>query len=212
MIKIGSVEVFGFNAALRGMRNPMNSWDKSDSVFTRSGTLVDVGDNDYKLMMGLSKAGNSHRKFLRMIHVQMDVTAPLSWWRDYDAYKVGTVANSASTMHKIHHKPFELSDFTHEHLHEKALNQLKMTIETLEAYRQIFLESELKDRTVWRSMIDLLPNSYNQLRTIDLNYEVLVNLSKDRRGHKQKEFDEFIDYCIEHLPYFKDVLEVCGGR
>ena len=233
MIKTERVEIFGWEAAIRGMRNPMNSWDKSDSGFgcgndkeyfcencsssfhcTSRTTTYNIGSNDLKLMRTLCKAGSDHRKFMRMINVSVDITAPLYWWKEFDTYKVGTVANSCSTMHKIHEKEFTLDDFSHEHLitGEKPLVEggvdapeppnaiwlMHRTIQTLNQYRDLYLQT--KDKKYWWQMIQLLPSSYNQKRTVMLNYEVLVNIYKSRKNHK---LDEWVEFCkwIKNLPY-----------
>lgn len=227
MIKIENVEVMGWDAAIRGMRNPMNSWEKSDSNYrpilasrcdTCTSYLLDnwddcdncevhklcnspnyflVGPNDLDLMTRLSKAGTDHRKFMRMITVYLDITAPLYWWKEFDTYKVGTVANSCSTMHKIAAKEFELEDFSHEHLYA-PLQDLRPMIDLLNTYRERYLET--KDKNDWWQMIQLLPSSYNQRRTVMLNYEVLANIYKSRKGHKLDEWNSFCDW-IESLPY-----------
>jgi hypothetical protein len=218
MIKLEKVEVFGWEAAIRGMRNPMNSWDKSDSFWNyvscgscngKSSCVTDfhIGKNDLKLMKKLSKAGNDHAKFLRMINVTVDITAPLYWWKEFDTYKVGTVANSCSTMHKIHEKDFTLDDFSHEHLidglSEDSLDWLEGTIELLNRKRQAFLITNGKD--FWYQMIQLLPSSYNQKRTVQLNYQVLKSMYFARKNHKLDEWREFCKWC-ETLPYFKEVV------
>ena len=216
MIKIENTEVFGWEAAIRGMRNPMNSWDKSDSgLFLQSVYDVElgyepeyeyvIGENDLKLMQNLSKAGNDHGKFLRMINVTMDVTAPLYWWKEFDTYKVGTVANSCSTMHKIHAKEFTLDDFSWEHLRGTYLDSLKFTIGVLNKARNSFLQTS--DKLFWWQMIQLLPNSYNQRRTVQLNYAVLRNINRpnSRKFHKQDEWREFCKWC-DTLPYYLDIF------
>lgn len=208
MIKIENVDVFGWEASIRGLRNPMNSWDKSDSGYYNQCdecySLMDfhVGPNDLKLMKSLAKAGSDHAKFLRMINVTVDITAPLYWWKEFDTYKVGTVANSCSTMHKIHAKEFELDDFSHEHLNEDALCTLLGVIRVLNVSR--FWYNQSKDKTNWWQMIQLLPSSYNQRRTVQLNYQVLLNMYRARKHHK---LDEWIVFCewIETLPYFKTI-------
>lgn len=200
-IKIENVDVHGFDAAIRGMRSPMNSWDKSDSglaVDEYYHEYFEIGDNDYSLMMKLRNAGTDHRKFMRMIMVSFDITAPLYWWKEYDTYKVGTVANSCSTMHKIHSKEFTLDDFSHEHLLSGCRYQLCRTIDLLNETRQEFLET--KDKIYWWQMIQLLPSSYNQKRTVMLNYEVLANIYKSRKNHKLDEWHTFCEW-IESLPY-----------
>lgn len=217
MLKIENTEVMGWEAAIRGMRNPMNSWEKSDSEFiTSDGYHHDVcgnsgpwhgsdgweevliGQNDLKLMTTLRNAGTDHRKFMRMITVYLDITAPLYWWKEFDTYKVGTVANSCSTMHKIAAKEFTLEDFSHEHLNIFMLNSLKGTIDHLNLARRNYLE--IKNKDYWWQMIQLLPSSYNQRRTVMLNYEVLANIYKSRRNHKLDEWHTLCDW-IESLPY-----------
>lgn len=239
MLKIESTEVFGWDAAIRGMRNPKNSWEKSDSQFVRDSDygcfgacpcaeLVDcdcchVGPNDLKLMTTLRNAGTDHRKFMRMITVYLDITAPLYWWKEFDTYKVGTVANSCSTMHKIAAKEFTLDDFSHEHLVDDLdvrieiggtdhrdtgpMEVLGMTIDVLNHYREKYLVATkteeytgLPAKDIWWQMIQLLPSSYNQKRTVMLNYEVLANIYKSRRHHKLDEWHTLCDR-IESLPY-----------
>ena len=192
MLKIEKTDVYGWEAAIRGMRNPMNSWDKSDSVFTVEDDFI--GDNDIALMNKLRKAGTDHRKFMRMITVSFDITAPLYWWKEFDTYKVGTVANSCSTMHKIHDKEITLDDFSV----DEILPIHQMVVEELNCARERFLET--KDKKYWKRMIQLLPTSYNQKRTVQLNYEVLANMYHSRKNHK---LDEWHDFCewVESLPY-----------
>lgn len=207
MLKIENAEVSGWSATIRGMRNPMNSWDKSDSGhkldYTPSGDKIypyTIGENDLSLMEKLVKAGTDHRKFMRMIVVYVDVTAPLYWWKEYDTYKVGTVANSCSTMHKVHAKEFTLDDFSHEHLSTGEygnLEMLKAIVMVLNVAREKFIESNDKDE--WWQMIQLLPSSYNQRRTLMLNYEVLANIYRSRRNHKLDEWHTFCDW-VESLP------------
>ena len=214
MIKFENVEVMGWEAAIRGMRNPMNSWKKSDSFFCKKGDCIncevnddcgakqldfDIGPNDYDLMIKLRNAGADHRKFMRMITVYVDVTAPLYWWKEFDTYKVGTVANSCSTMHKIADKEFELDDFSCEHLLQSSPTQLELysalaCAPTCEKYL------ETKDKKYWWQIIQLLPSSYNQRRTVMLNYEVLANIYKSRKNHKLDEWCIFCDW-IKKLPY-----------
>lgn len=233
MLKIEKAEVVGWESAIRGMRNPMNSWEKSDSIFVEDGECRDIcgnsgpyngtvsataaffemGDNDFNLMKRLVKAGTDHRKFMRMITVYLDITAPLYWWKEFDTYKVGTVADSCSTMHKIHSKPFVYDDFSHEHLSDEsdfefpfmnndelwtAKQVLEMTVIALNEYREKYLET--KDKKYWWQLIQILPSSYNQRRTVMLNYEVFANMYKSRKNHK---LDEWVDFCkwIETLPY-----------
>ena len=248
MIKVENVEVVGWEHAIRGMRNAMNSWEKSDSTFKETAFIdvltsdngdttkfpvyfnaLDIGPNDHELMMKLRNAGTDHRKFMRMIVVYLDITAPLCWWKEFDTYKVGTVANSCSTMHKIHAKEFTLDDFSHEHLMDFAEGYsedddlvvrvsvdspkkvLLHTIESLNYYREMYLHTKVKPmkdeskraglmKKYWWQMIQLLPSSYNQKRTIMLSYEVLANIYKSRKNHK---LDEWRDFCkwIESLPY-----------
>lgn len=208
MIKIENTEAVGWEAAIRGMRNPLNSWGKSDSVkcyvnancpgiCKNNVSGICIGPNDLDLMKRLRNAGTDHRKFMRMITVYVDVTAPLYWWKEFDTYKVGTVANSCSTMHKIHAKEFTLDDFSHEHLY-LPLQDLRPTIDLLNTYRERYLET--KDKSDWWQLIQLLPSSYNQRRTVMLNYEVLANIYKSRRNHKLDEWHVFCEW-IENLPY-----------
>lgn len=221
MIKLETTDVYGWEAAIRGMRNPMNSWDKSDSEFGVEYHNSDtyIGQNDLNLMKSLSKAGDDHGKFLRFINVTVDITAPLYFWKEFDTYKIGTVANSCSTMHKIHAKEFELDDFSHEHLTEGLLEAvLKPTIAVLNTSREAYLNYDelTKDdpegwdegitckKDIWWHMIQLLPSSYNQKRTVQLNYQVLKSMYFARRHHKLDEWREFCDWC-ESLPYFREI-------
>lgn len=214
MIKIEKTEVYGWEAVIRGMRNPMNSWNLSDTHYYAIGTPV-IGENDLKLMQNLAKAGSDHAKYLRMINVTMDVTAPLYWWKEFDTYKVGTVANSCSTMHKIHAKEFTLDDFSHEHLgvwrSEDGMifsglrGALEDTIKHLNHARNEYLRT--KDKHYWWYMIQLLPSSYNQMRTVQLNYAVLWNMYCARKNHKLDEWREFCDW-IESLPYFREIFGI----
>jgi hypothetical protein len=200
MLKIEKTDVYGFEAAIRGMRSPMNSWEKSDSVFQPCafGNPAKIGKNDLDLMKQLAKAGTDHRKFMRMITVTLDVTAPLYWWKEYDTYKVGTVANSCSTMHKIHSRKLTLHDFSTEYLEPDGRDVLISVIDTLNALREYYCD--FKNKADWYQMIQLLPSSYNQKRTIMLNYEVLANIYHSRKNHK---LDEWHTFCawIETLPY-----------
>ena len=213
MIKIENVETYGWEAAIRGMRNPKNSWEKSDTIF--DGDKWCMGDNDLKLMTSLAAAGTDHGKFLRMITVTLDITAPLYWWKEFDTYKVGTVANSCSTMHKLTAKEFELDDFSHEHLIVASLNSLKRTIEDLNSCREAYLSGENKDpewkKEIWWQLIQLLPSSYNQRRTVQLNYAVLKNMYHARKNHK---LDEWINFCgwTETLPYAELITGRVGGN
>ena len=242
MLKIENTEVVGFEAAIRGMRNPMNSWEKSDSgwdahippIILRNQVdweqwaeqykavqysdeyTYDIGPNDRDLMTRLRNAGTDHRKFMRMIVVYLDITAPLYWWKEFDTYKVGTVANSCSTMHKIADKEFTFDDFSHEklinsacmeireqHIRISPIQALATTIECLNSYRDLYLQT--KDKKYWWQMIQLLPSSYNQRRTVMLNYEVLTNIYKSRRNHKLDEWHTFCDW-IERLPYSELII------
>lgn len=235
MLKIENTEVVGFEAAIRGMRNPMNSWDRGDSGVCAThgpakcadcaytdchaddidiGTKYILGPNDLDLMTRLRNAGTDHRKFMRMIVVYLDITAPLYWWKEFDTYKVGTVANSCSTMHKIADKEFTLDDFSHEHLTiRQSTDILKETVDALNVFRDVYLNGGIlryengnmrcfgkKDKEIWWQMIQLLPSSYNQRRTVMLNYEVLANMYKSRCNHKLDEWHTFCDW-IETLPY-----------
>ena len=200
MIKIERASVVNFENAIRGARNPMNSWNKMDSYTEADGTFV-LGENDLSLAKRLCAAGSDHRKFVRQIFVSVDLTAPIYWWKEFDTYKVGTTANSTSTMHKIHAKPFEAADFSCERMLPAAKESLNSTIETLEQLRLEFVETKNKD--AWYSIIQLLPSSYNQMRTCTMTYENLVNMYFARRHHK---LDEWHVYCawVESLPYFKE--------
>lgn len=215
MLKIENTEVLGWEHAIRGMRNPMNSWEKSDSKISTceceqwphsiKKSFDEVGPNDLDLMTRLCNAGTDHRKFMRMLVVYVDLIGPLYWWKEFDTYKVGTVANSCSTMHKIAEKEFTLEDFSHEHLIVASLNSLKRTIEDLNSCREGYFDERIKRypewrKEVWWQMIQLLPTSYNQRRTVMLNYEVLANIYKSRRNHKLDEWHTFCDW-IEGLPY-----------
>ena len=194
MIKIENIDVYGFETAIRGARNPMNSWDRMDSCYNNG--EFEIGENDYKLLKNLTIAGPEHRKWNRMVTVTMDITAPLYWWKEYDTYKVGTVANSCSTMHKIQAKEFTLDDFSHEHL--ISLKVLNYTISKLNYYRSMYIKT--KDKDYWWGMIQNLPSSFNQKRTVHLNYEVLGTIYHQRRHHK---LDEWVEFCdtIKTLPY-----------
>ena len=218
MLKVENVEVLGWEHAIRGMRNPKNSWAKSDSgpecPYGKEKCCGEcqqnfcIGPNDKQLMMALRNAGTDHRKFMRMITVYLDITAPLYWWKEFDTYKVGTVANSCSTMHKIADKEFTLKDFSCEHLEGRALNTLEDMVDELNYWRDYYLAikkqnvvgADKKAKELWWQMIQLLPSSYNQKRTVMLNYEVLSNMYKSRRNHKLDEWHTFCDW-IESLPY-----------
>lgn len=222
MLKIKNVETYGWEAAIRGMRNPKNSWDKSDSLHCYDeesncgdcgyfhcpqGNPLVIGKNDMKLMTTLANAGTDHGKFLRMITVTLDITAPLYWWKEFDTYKVGTVANSCSTMHKIADKEFTLDDFSHEQMHDAFRADLRRLVELLNIARNKFLETG--DKRFWWDMIQLLPSSYNQRRTVQLNYAVLKNIYHARKDHKLDEWHTFCDW-IESLPYSDLITGITG--
>lgn len=219
MLKLENTGVFGWEATIRGMRNPMNSWNKSDSGwgFVPSQTCPTcdryecgyiIGENDLKLMKSLSKAGNDHAKFLRMINVTVDITAPLYWWKEYDTYKVGTVANSCSTMHKIADKEFTLEDFSCEHLTVESITfGLEPVIDILNKNRELYIQWENageEKKNLWWQMIQLLPSSYNQKRTVQFNYQVLKQMYFARKDHKLDEWHTLCDWMLT-LPYFKEV-------
>ena len=205
MISINNVYVFNIENAVRGARNPMNSWEKSDSYYDEEDNYI-LGENDLDLCMRLAKAGSDHRKYLRQIFVSVDITAPLYWWKEFDTYKVGTVANSCSTMHKIHAKEFELSDFSCERLDEYGRNILEIIVRYLNENRRAF--NETKDKQYWENMVQMLPTSYNQLRTVTLNYEVLSNMYHARKAHKLAEWHDFCAW-IENLTYSELIT---GGK
>ena len=217
MIKVENIESWGFEHAIRGMRNPMNSWDKSDTIYGEFHGLDDngreiivpyntpeIGHNDLDLMRRLYKAGPEHRKYFRQIFVSTDITAPLYWWKEFDTYKVGTVANSCSTMHKIAAKEFELDDFSHEHLTNSSKLTLMDVIGDMNMYRQLFIES--KDKNHWWQMIQLLPSSYNQRRTVTMNYENVMNIIRQRTGHKLDEWNQFVE-ILKELPYITEIMK-----
>jgi hypothetical protein len=214
-----NTEVFNFEGALRGMRNPMNSWSKSDSYYGCSeekycdkcyddcivyNNNYIIGANDMKLAQTLIKAGNEHRKFMRQIFVSVDITAPIYWWKEFDTYKVGTVANSTSTMHKIHSKPFEMSDFSTDHMTDAALDMMQKNIDFLEGLRKDYVIT--KDKLLWYSIIQLLPESYNQTRTVTMTYENIHNMYFQRKNHKLTEWAEAFIKWIESLPYAKELI------
>ena len=238
MIKIEKVSIYGLEESIRGMRNPMNSWDKSDSGICGGGDghmgclhcseydkcdhyfdkLFHVGKADHELMMRLSGGGPVHAKYRRMITVYLDITAPLYWWKEFDTYKIGTVANSQSTMHKIAAKEFTLDDFSHEHLDVRTIKVLKDIVDTLNDYRALYVNYNPNDfeikgcpnkKLIWWQMIQLLPSSYNQKRTVMLNYEVLAGIYPMRKNHK---LDEWVDFChwIESLPYSEIIMSSSG--
>lgn len=202
MLTIERTSVMNFENAVRGARNPLNSWDRMDSFYNEQGQYQ-LGENDLNLAKRLCKAGSDHRKFIRQIMVSMDVTAPIYWWKEFDTYKVGTVANSTSTMHKIHSKEFSMDDFSTDHMTEETKAQMERLIEWLETLRRNFLET--KEKAYWYDIIQLLPSGYNQMRTVTLNYEVLYNIYYARRNHKLEEWHTFCHW-IEELPYASELL------
>lgn len=205
MIKIERTSVMNLENAIRGARNPMNSWAKMDSEYDEAGNYI-LGENDLDLGRRLASAGSDHRKFLRQIFVSVDITAPLYWWKEFDTYKVGTVANSCSTMHKIHVKPFEREDFSCDRLDEDGLRALDALIAYLESERQKFCANK-DDRQPWHNIIQLLPSSYNQMRTVTMNYENLINMYYARKSHKLAEWHTLCDW-IKSLPYAEDLILV----
>ena len=208
MLKVERISVVNMENAIRGARNPMNSWARMDSYYNEKGEYV-LGENDLALASKLAAAGSDHRKFLRQIIVSMDVTAPLYWWKEFDTYMVGTVANSTSTMHKLQAKEFERDDFSCDRLTDDALAVLDSLISYLEGERVKF--NETKDRTYWHNMIQLLPSSYNQLRTVSMNYEVLINIYYARRTHKLAEWHTLCE-VIENMPYADKLILVKEGN
>ena len=203
MIDFNRVYVMNLENAIRGARNPMNSWARSDSYYDENGQYI-LGENDLSLAKRLRNAGTSdHRKYLRQVMLSVDITAPMYWWKEYDTYKVATVANSTSTMHKIHSKPFEIDDFSHDHLTENGLKVLKGLVDEMEKIRLEYIET--KDKSLWYDLIQLLPSSYNQMRTCTLNYETLINIYKSRKHHKLDEWRSFCEW-IETLPYAKELI------
>lgn len=204
MLTIERTSVMNFENAIRGARNPMNSWARSDSGYDGTGNFV-FGPNDLDLARRLCASGSDHRKFIRQIFVSVDITAPLYWWKEYDTYKVGTVANSTSTMHRIHSKPFELADFSTDHMTPATLEQMERLIAYLESVRQTF--NATKDKSAWYDLIQLLPSSYNQMRTCTFSYENLISMYYARRNHKLEEWHTFCSW-IETLPYAGDLILV----
>lgn len=202
MIRLERTSVMNLENAMRGARNPMNSWNRSDSGYDENGNYV-LGPNDLDLAKRLRKAGSDHRKFIRQILVSVDITAPLYWWKEYDTYKVATVANSTSTMHKIHAKPFELDDFSHDHLTPAGLAVMEDMVARLEEIRLRYVAEKRKED--WYDLIQLLPSSYNQMRTCTMNYETLVNIYYARRNHKLEEWHTFCRW-IESLPYGMEII------
>lgn len=208
MIKVERVSVMNLENAMRGARNPLNSWARGDSSYNEKGEYI-LGENDLSLATRLCSAGSDHRKFIRQIMVSMDITAPLYWWKEFDTYKVGTVANSTSTMHKIHSKEFTLDDFSTDHMTAATLAEFEKWVAYLESVRLRYLES--KDKADWYDLIQLLPTSYNQMRTVTMNYEVLTNIYYARRSHKLAEWHTLCDAIME-LPYAKQLIGACGGE
>lgn len=202
MLTLKNTSVMNFENAIRGARNPLNSWGRMDSHTEPDGTFV-FGPNDLDLAMRLAKAGSDHRKYLRMIFVSVDVTAPLYWWKEYDTYKVATVANSTSTMHKIHSKPFSMDDFSCDHMTDGTKKFMETVVAELENIRLRFKETKSKED--WYDMIQLLPSSYNQMRTCTFNYETLINIYRARKNHKLAEWHTFCDW-IETLPYAEQLI------
>ena len=205
MLKVERTSVMNMENAIRGARNPMNSWARMDSAYDANGNYV-LGENDLDLAKRLARAGSDHRKFLRQIFVSVDITAPLYWWKEFDTYKVGTVANSTSTMHKVHAKAFERDDFSHDRLDEGGLAALDAVIAYLESERQKFVANK-EDRQSWHNIIQMLPSSYNQMRTVTMNYENLINIYYARRTHKLAEWHTLCD-TIMTLPYAKELIAV----
>ncbi len=203
MLKTANTSVMNFENAIRGARNPLNSWARMDSAYDSEGRYV-LGPNDLDLARRLARSGSDHRKYLRQIFVSVDITAPLYWWKEFDTYKVGTVANSTSTMHKIHAKAFEREDFSHDRLDEGGLAMLDATIAYLESERQKYL-ADKENRQPWHNMIQLLPTSYNQMRTVTMNYENLINIYYARRAHKLAEWHTLCDWILS-LPYAKELI------
>lgn len=202
MLTVERTSVMNLENAMRGARNPLNSWDRMDSYYDEKGQYH-LGEKDLDLARRLCRAGSDHRKFIRQIMVSMDVTAPIYWWKEFDTYKVGTVANSTSTMHKIHSKPFSMEDFSTDHMTEETRAQMAQVIGWLEHLRGKYLET--KEKAYWYDMIQFLPSGYNQMRTVTLNYEVLTNIYYARRNHKLEEWHTFCHW-IEGLPYAQDML------
>ncbi len=202
MIKIEKTAVMNLEGAIRGARNPMNSWDKIDSKYDADGNYI-LGNNDLNLAKKLCRAGSDHRKFIRQILVSVDITAPIYWWKEFDTYKVATVANSTSTMHKIHSKPFEQEDFSCDHMTNSAKEALGVLISYLEECRQRFVET--RDKAEWYNIIQLLPEGYNQKRTVTMNYENLLNMYYARRNHKLEEWHTYCDWILS-LPYTKELF------
>lgn len=226
-IKIENVQTMGWEGALRGMRNPLNSWDKADSAYASDiertdtniaayGTKLSsydfiIGQNDLALCSKLIKAGSEHRKFLRMIHVQMDITAPLYWWKEFDTYKVATTSNSCSTMHKIAAKPFKLDDFSYEHLSELGDRTLEDIVDYMNFWRNRYLENP-SNKLIWWQMIQMLPSSYDQRRTIDMSMETVLNILHQRSHHKLDEWIELCDTMLKQVPYCQEFYNAMKGE
>ena len=208
MLKVERVSVMNLENAMRGARNPLNSWSRMDSGYNEAGEYV-LGENDLALALRLCAAGSDHRKFIRQIMVSMDITAPMYWWKEFDTYKVGTVANSTSTMHRLHTRPFELADFSTDRLTPESLAEFERYMAYLETVRLRYMEG--KDKTHWYDLIQLLPSSYNQMRTVTLNYEVLANIYYARRNHKLDEWHALCGAILE-LPYAREFLGAIGGE
>ncbi len=204
MIKIEKGTVMNLEGAIRGARNPLNSWDRSDSSYDNDGNYI-LGENDLSLAVKLCRAGSDHRKFIRQILVSVDITAPLYWWKEFDTYKVATVANSTSTMHKIHAKPFEDEDFSTDHMSDNALDAFRKYVAFMEEVRLKYIET--KDKNDWYDLIQLLPSSYNQKRTVTMNYENLLNMYYARKSHKLDEWHTYCDW-ITTLPYTKELFSI----
>lgn len=225
-IKIENIQTMGWEGALRGMRNPLNSWDKADSAYASDiertdtniaayGTKLDrydfvIGQNDLALCLKLIKAGSEHRKFLRMIHVQMDITAPLYWWKEFDTYKVATTSNSCSTMHRIAAKPFKIDDFSYEHLSELGDGMLEDIVDYMNFWRNRYLENP-SNKLIWWQMIQLLPSSYDQRRTIDMSMETVLNILHQRSHHKLDEWIELCDTMLKKIPYCQEFYDAMRG-
>ena len=203
MIKLERTSVMNLENAIRGARNPMNSWARMDSYYDEDGNFI-LGENDLGLAQKLRKAGSDLRKYVRQIFVSVDITAPLYWWKEFDTYKVATVANSTSTMHKIHAKPFDIDDFSHDHMTPDTLAFMQTVVDELEKIRQKYM-TEGKNKEDWYDMIQLLPSSYNQMRTVTMNYETLINIFFARRYHKLQEWHTFCDW-IKTLPYAEEII------
>ncbi len=202
MLTITNIHAMNLDNAIRGARNPLNSWAKMDSYYDEKGHFI-LGENDLSLAIRLRKAGSDHRKFLRQVFVTMDITAPMYWWKEYDTYKIGTVANSTSTMHKITSHPFEMSQFSCDHMDDETKKHMQAVIHYLEMLRQKFIET--KDKQYWYDIIQFLPSSYHQMRTCTMTYENLINIYYARKDHKLAEWHTFCDY-IRSLPYAKELI------